>query len=177
MVFKNTLCTQQHHSHCRFCLCDSDLAYTVNLSPLHMNVSLLLQWCFLKLICSWQRISQSALEECGCFHTCLLCCSFMLKYKIQMYLSWKKFGTARPLPSVGQLTKLSNQGEHVFRDVSKAPKVKFSRTSTTTQTESERKARFSALMQPRLNFVALILSIWANLIHLCTEVTMGHTFK
>lgn len=116
MVFKNTLCTQQHHSHCRFCLCDSDLAYTVNLSPLHMNVSLLLQWCLLKLICSWQRISQSALEECGCFHTCLLCCSFMLKYKIQMYLSWKKFGTARPLPSVGQLTKLSNQGEHVFRE-------------------------------------------------------------
>lgn len=68
MIFKNTLCMQQHHSHCRFCSCDSDLAYTVNLSPLHMNVSLLLQWCLLKFIRSRQRTFQSALQECGCFH-------------------------------------------------------------------------------------------------------------
>lgn len=181
MVFKNTLCMQQHHSHCRFCLCDSDLASTVDLSSLHMNVSLLLQWCLLKFIHSWQRTFQSALEECGFFHLkpihiCYAavwgknskckCISHVLSSQ------WKKFGASRTLPSVGQLTKLSNRGEHMFIDV------------TATQRSSSHpglrprvrgwKVRFSALIQLRLTFVALVLSIRTNLIkleRLCREGT------
>lgn len=96
-----------------------------------MNVSLLLQWCLLKFIRSRQRTFQSALEECGCFHLkpMHICYAAVLgknfKYKCISHIlssvctqrKFGSFGATRTLSRTGQLTKQSNRGEHVFRDV------------------------------------------------------------